>query len=607
MTATWCSSTSTTSPLGAPMCYRAAKGFFERLAKDCGFPVRPHMLRHTAATNWVRAGVDLDVVQRLLGHASPGFETRSTCTPGTRTSAGRWKRSQPGSATGEPTARCALSARFDARGTAGDRARWLEWLRGPCRCRPGAAASGTSELWLFTGDLASDRTAAWPCRTPGCPSADPSSQRALRGPAGGPRVAAGVPEEEFDRQPQSPARPACRAWGMLGGRLPKRAPQQWPVLPARARLGQGRGRRAARRVRGPGSAVAAGRAPVGSPAVGGSASTGRGLCRFHDQPPLPPGPVGPLSEDDMAAWAAAERPGSAYHQFSLAGLAELLRASSCSTRCNAGTTTPPPLDPLQVRILVSRLAGAGSVRHVRPGGGVRRAAGCNTTPTIRGLFRDLRRYLGPGLGAHTPAPDPCAGDVWEVALLGLAVQRQSPCAARPPRGHRFSPGRAGHGCARCSRIGPRSTRPYLQTVPGGVRACRVASQTLVAAGRTDPAGLGAGDFARVVDAICSAPPRRRQLVLGQPPQLVALSVLRGDRAWPHQRADGRGARPVPAGETPHRVSEEPNEDQLGKALPGSVIRQLDGHLDLLGPAGRSGSMSAADLKADAPDDLPGVA
>lgn len=52
------------------MTYRAAKGFFERLAKECGFPVRPHMLRHTAATNWVRAGVDLDVVQRLLGHAS---------------------------------------------------------------------------------------------------------------------------------------------------------------------------------------------------------------------------------------------------------------------------------------------------------------------------------------------------------------------------------------------------------------------------------------------------------------------------------------------------------------------------------------------------------
>jgi site-specific recombinase XerD len=57
-------------PLGAPMSYRAAKGFFDRLARECGFPVRPHMLRHSAATNWVRAGVDLDVVQALLGHAS---------------------------------------------------------------------------------------------------------------------------------------------------------------------------------------------------------------------------------------------------------------------------------------------------------------------------------------------------------------------------------------------------------------------------------------------------------------------------------------------------------------------------------------------------------
>jgi integrase/recombinase XerD len=58
------------APLGAAMAYRSAKRFFDRLAAECGFPVRPHMLRHTAATNWVRAGVDLDVIQKLLGHAS---------------------------------------------------------------------------------------------------------------------------------------------------------------------------------------------------------------------------------------------------------------------------------------------------------------------------------------------------------------------------------------------------------------------------------------------------------------------------------------------------------------------------------------------------------
>ncbi len=58
------------APLGAAMSYRTAKGFFDRLAGGCGFPVRPHMFRHSAATNWVRAGTDLDVVQALLGHAS---------------------------------------------------------------------------------------------------------------------------------------------------------------------------------------------------------------------------------------------------------------------------------------------------------------------------------------------------------------------------------------------------------------------------------------------------------------------------------------------------------------------------------------------------------
>ena len=57
-------------PLGVPMSYRATKDTFDRLARRCGFPVRPHMMRHTAATNWIRAGVDIDVVRVLLGHVS---------------------------------------------------------------------------------------------------------------------------------------------------------------------------------------------------------------------------------------------------------------------------------------------------------------------------------------------------------------------------------------------------------------------------------------------------------------------------------------------------------------------------------------------------------
>ena len=58
-------------PFGRPMTYRNAKDLFDRLAARLGFDVRPHMLRHTAATGWIRNGVARDVAQELLGHVSP--------------------------------------------------------------------------------------------------------------------------------------------------------------------------------------------------------------------------------------------------------------------------------------------------------------------------------------------------------------------------------------------------------------------------------------------------------------------------------------------------------------------------------------------------------
>ncbi|MBP2056459.1 integrase [Streptomyces griseochromogenes] len=68
------------APLGRAMSYPNAKQLFDRLAKWAQIVARPHMLRHTAANEWIRAGVPRDVVQKLLGTSGPG-RSSPTCAP----------------------------------------------------------------------------------------------------------------------------------------------------------------------------------------------------------------------------------------------------------------------------------------------------------------------------------------------------------------------------------------------------------------------------------------------------------------------------------------------------------------------------------------------
>ncbi|WP_257579027.1 tyrosine-type recombinase/integrase [Streptomyces sp. JJ38] len=55
---------------GQPVTYVAARDMFDRLARRVGFEARPHMLRHSAATRWIRAGIDRDVVQLPYGNCT---------------------------------------------------------------------------------------------------------------------------------------------------------------------------------------------------------------------------------------------------------------------------------------------------------------------------------------------------------------------------------------------------------------------------------------------------------------------------------------------------------------------------------------------------------
>ena len=463
---------------------------------------------------------------------------------------------------------------------------WLEWLvaRIDPAWRPG---EWDQQRWLFTGDLGSDRTAAWPCRTPGCPTATrrhggrcESCRRA--------RSLSGVSEEAFDAAPRRPpVRPlllgGCSVAG-CGGELHccglcfrherawrKAKPEPWERFVARARPLP---RRADCLV-------------AGCPREHVSR---RGLCRFHDNRLRRRHHVASLPADELAGWVAGQRPRLGVHQFSLAGLPELVRVELLYA-LQRRDEAPPPLDPTQVRILLSRLVGAGSLREADPAA-VCESGGVQYNSAIKGLFADLRRHLDRAWAQHTRA-DPFAGDVWQVALLDL----QSNASRRWPATQGvvdFRPIELAW-LREVVKEWARATRPYLQRLREALRACRVASATLVAAGRVDPTYLGAGDFTRIIDAISDLRRVDGTVHSAQHRNLLIYLIC---EVVGHGRAGGLMAQ-VPDPFRParrHRVMAEPNEDELGKALPESVIRQLDAQLHLLGPAGRAGSVAAADLQ-----------
>ena len=59
---------------GRPLKARHLVQVLHRLSARAGLPrnrrLHPHLLRHFAATSWIRAGMGLDQVRRLLGHAT---------------------------------------------------------------------------------------------------------------------------------------------------------------------------------------------------------------------------------------------------------------------------------------------------------------------------------------------------------------------------------------------------------------------------------------------------------------------------------------------------------------------------------------------------------
>ena len=425
-------------------------------------------------------------------------------------------------------------------------------------------------------------------RHPGCPVATRHHHRRCDGCRRA-RTGAGIGWEDFDATPfRRPVRPLARGGCLVPGceselhsrGLCLRHERAWSkhkAEPVEAFIA--RARPLARR----GDCAVAG--------CGREHVSRRGLCRFHDNRLLRQHDVALLGAGELAAWIAAERPLLGAHQFSLAGLPEFLRTEFLFA-LQRRDQAPPPLDPAQVRILLARLAGAPSVREADPAI-VCEAGGVQYNSATRGLFRDLRRHLDVAWAAHTGA-DPFAGEVWQVALLGLQ-----------PNPSRRWPATQGVIDFRLIELAwlreiamhwARSARPTLQRLRETLRACQAASAALAAAGRADPAQLGAGDFTLVADAI-----RGQRRADGGPYSASHRNLLLYQfcQVIEHGRGSGLMAQVPdtfrPAGRL--RIRQEANEDETGKALPDTVIRRLDASLHLLGPAGRAGSIPAAELQA----------
>ena len=392
--------------------------------------------------------------------------------------------------------RCDRCVGTDARPGVGDRRGWLEWLcaRIEPAWRPG---EWDGSLWLFTGDLDSDRTAAWPCRTPGCPTATRRPSRPLRELPAGP-VDGGVCWEEFDPAPPAAARPAPAARGVCSvpgceGELHCRG----LCFRHERCLAQGRRRRRWRSSSpGPGRCARPRTCLVAG--CDRERISRRGLCRFHGKR-LQRREAGRSRGRSWPPGSPASGPGSGRTSSPWPGCRSCC-ASSCFTRCNAATRHRRRWTRPQVRILLSRLGGAASLRERRPAGGLRvRRRAIQLGPA--GLFRDLRRHLDRAwaqLHRHRPVSRRRVAG----GAAGPALQRLPPLA-----GHR---GRASTSAASSRRWlrevvkdWARATRPYLQRLREALRACQAASHTLIAAGRDRPGQPGRRRLHRHLDAISS--------------------------------------------------------------------------------------------------------
>lgn len=465
---------------------------------------------------------------------------------------------------------------------------WLEWLRAHVdpTWRP---EEWDHDHFLFTGDLDNDRTVAWRCRTPSCPAVT----RRHNGRCDVCRRAqdqSGLSDDAFDRRPRRAPFFSFVLAGCAVARCGREASSHGLCVTHSRAFSARHDRDVTLDEFVDGAEALQALEACLVPVCLRQRTSNRGLCAFHANRSRRD--LGPQrSPEQIAAWAQRQPPRLGPHQFSMVALSETVRYELLYC-LEQRDELPPPLDPLQVRIVVMRLVGAASLRDLDLEQ-VGRSGGMQYNASAKALVRDIGRYVANAWNRYSGA-DPYAGDCWGVAGLGLF-----------PNGSRRYPARDGvvdfepisqSWLREVAKAWARDTRPYLQNLRQAIKACAQASVVLAADGHDGPSGLGAGEFTRVIEALSGLRHQDgslysasfRNVLLGRFYEIVDFGRAAGlMTSVPDAFCSARRS----------RVVSEPNEDEIGKALPEMVIRQLDHHIDLLGPRGRMGPIAATDLQA----------
>ncbi|WP_405973260.1 site-specific integrase [Streptomyces sp. NBC_00988] len=463
---------------------------------------------------------------------------------------------------------------------------WAEWLRGQLAedWRPG---EWNSESWLFTGDFENPNTTSWRCLTEACGAIEKVRYRRCKTCDRAFQIS-GMSADDFHKTfvPEVNRRytevDLCAV--ERDGKRCARERSVWGLCRSHSTRWVAASRTNKTLFTGP---LEEWIRDVAQPFDGWARCLvkgcelegwpGEGLCRIHTRRRKIHREANKTA--DLAGWVEHQPPYLAGHQFSLAPLGQVARLEVLFM-LQQREARNQKIEPSAVRAVVQRLEGIESVltaERERVDATGWKAA--NSATHLRELAwaveRGHERFLG---------IEPTDKLVWDMTAVG----------------HQSFYRKAGPPGVRSTKVDfsvikqlwlreaamewARSTRPNSKRFRHHVSACLIAAKALgrLPGGGMDPAALWFGDMTAVVEGFRTltddeGEPRtnkyRRDLLAG------LFTVLDfGRSAGMLATLSGSFGR-----HKSHRiVVDESNEDEIGKAVPESVIRQLDAQLGLLG-------------------------